>query len=257
MEEMTKDMLSLTLFSIGSVLLVSLVSFVGLVIAGYRDRWLQEKLFFLISFAAGGILGDVFIHMLPEMLEEGETFFPAASFTIVIGILLSFLLEKAIHWHHCHMNACSTCARPLGIISLVGDTAHNMIDGLLIASSYLADIPTGVATTVAVVLHEIPQEIGDYAILRYSGYSKLRALFLNFLTALTAIAGAILVLLLHASLPHIERYLFPLVAGNFLYIAIADLLPELHKQTEIRHSLLQCVGVTAGIGVMFLLTLVE
>lgn len=250
-------MLSPTLFSLGSVVLVSLVSLVGLLFVGLHDHWLQRSLSFLISFAVGGLIGDVFIHILPEMVTVEQEFFPTASFLIAVGILLSFLLEKVIHWHHCHRIDCPTRPHPLGTVSLVGDAAHNITDGFLIASSYLVDTGTGIATTVAVLLHEIPQEIGDYAILRHSGYSHGRTLFLNFLTALTALVGAMLVLALHVSLPNIERSLLPLVAGNFLYIAVADLLPELHKQTKILSSLLQLVGVTAGIGVMSLLKLLE
>ncbi|MBI1934179.1 ZIP family metal transporter [Candidatus Peregrinibacteria bacterium] len=250
-------MLSPAFLSIGSVALVSLASLVGLFFVGLRDRWMKRRLFFLISFAVGGIIGDVFVHILPKMIEGEGVFFPTASFMIAIGILLSFMLEKGIHWHHCHMVDCPIRPRSFGTVSLVGDAAHNFADGLLIAGSYLVDMQTGIATTVAVLLHEIPQEIGDYAVLLYSGYSRSRALFLNFVTALTAVTGAAFALSLRASLPNMEHYLLPLVAGNFLYIAIADLLPELHKQTDLRHSLLQIAGVTAGIGIMLGLTLLE
>lgn len=142
-------------------------------------------------------------------------------------------------------------------MSLWGDAAHNVVDGVLIASSFLVDIPAGIATTVAVALHEIPQEIGDFGVLLYSGYTKTRAILLNLLTALTSLIGGILVLALHSSLPDIEYILLPLVAGNFLYIAIADLLPELHKQTRLSQSILQIVSVGAGIGLMAGLLLLE
>lgn len=243
--------------ALASVLLVSAVSFVGILFVGRHDHGMEQKLFLFISFAIGALLGDVFIHILPDIAAEGGDAFPVASLIVVGGILGSFVLEKFIHWRHCHTVDCSDHVHPLGMVSLVGDAAHNVVDGILIASSYLVSVPTGLATTVAVILHEIPQEVGDYAILLHSGYTRRRALFLNFLTGLTALGGALLVLLLHASLSDVERYLLPLVAGNFLYIAVADLLPELHKQTKIAHSLLQFIGVLLGIMLMFLLTFLE
>lgn len=249
----------ISLYTIGSVLLVSVISLAAVVLLGLRDHQVSRLLSVLLSFAVGGLLGDVFIHILPEMTEtSGPEFFPTASLIILLGIFLSFLLEKVIHWRHCHtVEDCPDHPRPLGMVSLVGDAAHNAIDGLLIAGSYLVSIPTGIATTIAVILHEIPQEIGDYAILRHSGYSRGKAIFLNFMTALTALIGAAIVLILRGSLPDLEKYLLPLVAGNFLYIAIADLLPELHKQTRISQSAAQFLGVLVGIAIMFALTLLE
>lgn len=249
--------MSPALLSIGSVVAVSLVSLVGIVVLGLKKELKDELLSILISFAVGALIGDVFIHILPEMAEGDGAFFPTASLIIVAGILLSFLLEKVIHWRHCHSLECDEHPKSLGFVSLVGDAAHNITDGILIASSYLVSVETGIATTVAVLLHEIPQEIGDYAILIYSGYSKARAIVLNLLTAGGAIVGALFVLTLQGALPNIERYLLPIVAGNFLYIAVADLLPELHKHTRISHSALQLLGVLAGIAIMFGLTLVE
>lgn len=244
-------------YTLGSVLIVSIASFSGIVVLGMQIALVNRILSALISFAVGGLLGDVFIHILPEMMQGDAAFFPTACLIILGGVLLSFLLEKIIHWHHCHNIDCHDHPRALGMVSVVGDAIHNMTDGLLIAASFLVDVPTGIATTIAVVLHEIPQEIGDYAILLHSGYSRGRAMFFNFLTALTAVLGAVLVLALRGSLPDIDKYLLPLVAGNFLYIAIADLLPELHKQTRISQSAVQLTGVFAGIGIMFALTLLE
>lgn len=250
-------MTSVAFYTVGSVLLVSAVSLAGIALIGLSGDAFARALSILISFAVGGLLGDVFIHILPEIASDGPEFFPSASLIILGGILLSFLLEKVIHWRHCHTLDCPEHPRALGLVSLFGDAVHNFVDGLLIAGSYLVNVPTGVATTLAVVLHEIPQEIGDYAILRHSGYTRGRALFLNFLTALTAVAGAVIVLLLQNTLPDLERYMLPMVAGNFLYIAIADLLPELHKQTRAVQSALQLLGVLAGVAVMFALRLME
>jgi zinc and cadmium transporter len=245
------------LYILGSVLFVSLVSLIGIVLFFVRDAFINKLLFCLIGFAAGGLIGDVFIHILPEIVADGPQFFPIASLIIVAGLLLSFVLEKIIHWRHCHDADCVDHVKPFGIMNLVGDGMHNFIDGVLIAGSYLVSVQAGIATTIAVALHEIPQEIGDYAVLLHSGYSKSRALFLNIITALVAVAGALFVVTLTSTLPNIEKYFLPVVAGNFLYIAVADLLPELHKQTRLKDSGLQLLSVCAGIALMFLLTFIE
>lgn len=242
------------LYIFGSVFAVSVVSLIGIFFLLSRD-WLNRILFPLVSFAAGGLIGHVFLHILPEVAEGyGEQFF-TASILVMSGICFSFILEKFIRWHHHHDLDCHT--HPAGAISLMGDAAHNITDGVLIATSYLVDVRLGLLTTLAVVIHEIPQEIGDVAVLIYSGYSRARALFWNFVTALTSFLGALLVLSVNTSLPNIEKYLLPIVAGNFLYIAIADLIPELHKQTKIGHSLLQLLGGAAGVLLMFGLLYLE
>jgi len=245
----------INLYIFGSVLLVSAISLIGISLFLLKDKWMHETLTFLISFAAGALLGDVFIHILPEMAEGNPDFFPTASLFIIGGIMLSFILEKFIHWRHCHHE--DYAMHPVGAMSLVGDAVHNFVDGLIIASSYLVDVNAGIATTVAVILHEIPQEFGDIGVLIYSGYSKARALAMNLLTALTAVVGAILVLSLRSELPNLEQYLFPFVAGNFIYIAVGDLLPELHKHTKPLHSFFQIVAIGAGIVLMLGLTFLE
>lgn len=243
------------LFTLGSIFLVSAVSLVGVALAGIKKNAIERGMLLLISFAVGGLLGDVFLHILPELAEDADGGFPSASPVIAGGILLSFILEKVIRWRHCHTLDCPTHVRPLGTIALVGDAAHNLTDGILIASSYLVDVHIGIATTIAVLLHEIPQEIGDFAILLHSGYTKSRALLYNGLTALASFVGAAVVLVLQSSVADLARVLLPLVAGNFLYIAVADLLPELHKQTRAVGTLLQLLGIALGLALMFSLTL--
>ncbi len=140
---------------------------------------------------------------------------------------------------------------------LMADIIHNILDGVLIAASYLISIPLGIATTLAVMFHEIPQEIGDFAVLLHSGYSKKKALLLNLLTALTAFIGALLVLWINVTIDGIAIILLPIAAGNFLYIATADLIPELHKETKFKKSFLQFIFLLLGVGVMTLLALAE
>jgi zinc and cadmium transporter len=242
------NMISLP-YIFGSVLVVSAISQVGILFFA-KGRPRQWLMFSLVSFAAGGLLGNVFLHILPELVEEEVEAFPTNSLWIAGGILLSFVLEKVIRWRHCHSTDCHEHEGVAGLMLLIGDAAHNMLDGILIASSYLASTEIGIATTLAVILHEIPQEIGDYAVLIHSGYSKARAAWLNLLTALTALGGALLVILLQSPIPHLEHYLLPIVAGNFLYIAVADLLPELHKQTRIADAVLQLLWMLAGLALV-------
>ncbi|MDD5103082.1 MAG: ZIP family metal transporter [Candidatus Peribacteraceae bacterium] len=247
------------LLTLLSVLLVSLISLVGIVLFSLHERLIRKSLLLLVGFSAGALLGDVFIHIFPEMLEkEGFAFSP---FLLVLGgMLLSFVIEKVIHWRHCHCSALpkdSMHIHPVGIMNLIGDAIHNFIDGALIAGSYLINPQIGVATTIAVVLHEIPQEIGDFAVLLFSGFTTKRATLFNLLSACTAFAGAIVVLAAAHSLPFLGMYLLPIAAGNFLYIAGADLMPELHKETRLSRAVLQLIVILLGLSVMQLLTFVE
>ncbi len=245
----------LSLLIIASVLGVSLVSLTGVFLLLMHESVLRRILPTLVSFSTGALLGDVFLHMLPEMTEDGAT---NMSWLIVLaGILASFILEKFIHWHHCHVVKCDEHHHPLGIMNLVGDFLHNGIDGVLIAGSYLVSIELGIATTVAVLFHEIPQEIGDVGILLYSGYSRAKTILFNFGTALSSIVGALIIIALQTSSTDVAAVLLPFAAGNFLYIAGSDLIPELHKETAPHRSLVQLIGIVVGIGVMAALLLME
>ena len=236
----------------GSVLLVSIVSLVGVVILSLNEKLLKRVLLYLVSFSTGALLGNVFLHFLPEIAQHGEHFADAMLF-VLLGILLSFAIEQFIHWRHCHSLECRARIHPVGSLILIGDAAHNIIDGVLIATSYLVSIPLGIATTTAVLLHEIPQEFGDFAVLLHSGMTKGKALFFNFLSALTAFIGVFIVLGLAMNVHGIEEMLLPLAAGNFLYIAGSDLIPELHKETHFKSSLLQLLCMIAGIVLMYVL----
>lgn len=224
-------------------------------------RLLQESLLSLVSFSTGAILGDVFLHMLPELADTTPDF-GRAMIIILAGIMFSFLIEKLIHWHHCHVlpdegEHHHAHHHPVGYLCLFGDGMHNFIDGVLIASSYLVSPEIGIATTIAVVLHEIPQEIGDFAILIHSGFSKRSALGWNFVSALTAVLGAVIVLVTSGAVTSLSDYLLPFAAGNLLYIAGSDLIPELHKQTGLRRGILQACIMAAGMGAMYLMLFLE
>jgi zinc and cadmium transporter len=242
--------------SLISVFLVSLVSFVGLLFLAVKKEILQRFLLFLVSFATGGLLGGAFLHLLPEAVDRlgvGWNF----SLMTLAGILAFFILEKFIFWRHCHIPTSKQHPHPVAFMNLVGDGFHNLLDGVMIAASFMTDFSLGVATTLAVLVHEIPQEIGDFSVLVYSGFSKLKALFFNFASGLVAVLGAILTLSLGAKFTNLVPLILPFTAGGFIYIAGSDLIPELHKETKISKSLLQLLGLLLGIGLMLLLTLNE
>jgi zinc and cadmium transporter len=249
-------MLAVWFYSILSVLIVSLISLVGVFFLGMAVEKLRKILIYLISFSAGALFGDAFIHLFPEMIENGG-FELISAIYVLSGILLFFILEKVIHWQHCHMPITKEHAHPFAYMNLVGDSLHNFIDGLIIAGSYLASIPTGIATTIAVILHEIPQEIGDFGVLIHGGFSKTKAIFMNFVTALAAVVGALVALSLSNLISNIQQIIVPLAIGGFLYIAGSDLIPELHKETKISISIRQIFAFVLGILIMMALLLLE
>lgn len=249
--------MSLTFFyTLASVLLISSLSLVGVAFFVVGEAFTKRILLYMVSFSAGALLGDVFLHLLPEMTEESG-FGPSQSLLILAGILISFCIEKFIHWHHCHHMPSADHYHPVGTMTLIADGLHNIVDGVLIAGSFLIDVRVGIATTIAVALHEIPQEIGDYALLLYSGYSRRVALLMNFLSGLTAVLGAIITLFAAHAMESLTAVVIPLAAGNLLYIAGSDLIPELHKHVRIRQGVMQLIGILAGIAVMYAMLFLE
>ncbi len=243
------------LYSIISVFIVSLISLIGIFTLSIKHDKLKTILIYLISFSAGALFGDAFIHLLPELAQAGFTTLSAV--LIILGILIFFTLEKLVCWQHCHMPITSAHIHPFTYMNLVGDSFHNFIDGLVIAASYLVSIPTGIATTIAVFLHEIPQEIGDFGVMLHGGFSRTKALVLNFLTALTAVLGAIIGLLLNDYSNSIKLIILPIAIGGFIYIAGSDLIPELHKETSLKRSIIQILTFIIGILIMLSLLWLE
>ncbi len=252
-------MIPTSLLTLLSVLGVSLLSLLGISLFLVRESLIRKVLLYIVSFSTGSLFGDVFFHILPELAED-HVVFERAMIYVLLGVLLSFVIEKIIHWHHCHIlpTADHHCDHHhVGIMSLVGDAAHNFIDGLLIAASFLVSIEIGFATTIAVMLHEIPQEIGDFAILLHSGFSRTKAVLFNLLSGLMAVFGAMIVLMSSVSAPALTAILLPIAAGNFLYLAGSDLIPELHKHTGIRQGFLQLFCMTLGMAAMYALKFLE
>jgi zinc and cadmium transporter len=248
--------MSIWAYTIGSVLLVSIISFVGALTLAFNQNTIKKILLYLVSFSAGAFFGDVFFHILPELSEEAG-FTVQISLWILIGIIFSFSIEKLIRWRHCHMPTTKKHPHPVALMNLIGDGVHNFIDGLIIGASYIVSVPVGIATTMAVIFHEIPQEIGDFGVLLHGGFSRGKALLFNFFSALLAIGGAVLALLLTDYVSGLEMILLPFAAGNFLYIAGSDLIPELHAHVSVRSSVLQLLMFMVGIAAMAALLLLE
>ena len=243
-------------YSLLSVFVVSLIAFVGIFTFPIKENKLKNLLLYFVSFSTGALLGDVFIHLLPEATEE-RGFNLMVSTQVLLGIIVSFIIEKFIHWRHSQNTSHKERPHIVSTMSLIGDSVHNFIDGLVIGASYLLNTPVGIATTIAVILHEIPQEIGNYGVLLHDGYTKNRALFFNFITALTAFLGAILALFVSTRTGDLTRFLIPFTAGNFIYIAGSDMIPELHKEVGIRKNIYQFFALILGVLMMGSLLYVE
>ncbi len=239
-----------------SVLLISSISLVGVITLAIQQNRLQKFLIYLVSFSAGALIGDVFIHLLPELIEENSFTFMTSMY-ILLGIIVFFIIEKFICWHHCTIPQKEQHIHRFAYMNMVGDVIHNFTDGLIIGASFLVSFEVGVATTIAVILHEIPQEIGDFGVLLHGGFSKAKALFYNFITSLTAVLGTVVALILNAYIENINSFLIPFAIGSFIYIAASDLIPELHKETDVKKSIIQTITFLAGIGAMMLMLLLE
>ena len=234
-----------------SVFLISLISLVGILFLSMRKDRLEKILLYLVSFAVGALFGDVFIHIIPH-ISAGHGFTYKIGTYFILGILLFFIIERFVNWHHCHKVEHEHKIKPLAYTNLIGDGFHNFLDGIIIASSFMVSVPVGIATTLAVIFHEIPQEISDFAVLLYAGFSKKKAFLLNFLSAVMAILGAVLTLLFLETFQGLEVMLLAFAGGGFIYIAGSDLIPELHKeQFSNKKSILQLLSMLLGIAIMF------
>lgn len=255
-----------TLFpTLVGVLATTLLALVGILFFAIDDRVVRKYLLYAVSLSTGALLGDVFIHILPEMTEAGGEEMGRLFTTVLAGIVFCFCIEKFIHWHHCHVLPNGTdCGAEghhhhhhVGIMSLVGEGVHNFMDGVIIAAAFLASIPVGISTTIAVALHELPHEIGNYAVMRHSGFSKWGAVLSNLCVSASSFIGAAGVLVIGSSFAELEAFFLPFAAGNLLYIAGSDFIPELHKESRLGQSVGQVACMLVGIGLMHALTLLE
>lgn len=268
-----KKMVDLILL-FGSILLVSIISIIGIFLFGTKKQTWKKILPLMVAFSVGVLLGDVFIHILPKAVEEFG-FSLNLSLTVLSGIIIFFVIEKLVHFHHhhhhkqihkiadphleykhyekCEEEKCKEQPEPFTYMNLIGDALHNFVDGILIAGSYIISMPLGITTTIAVIFHELPQEIADFGVLIYGGFTKEKALKFNFLSALTAFIGAGITLIVSGYIEKIELILIPFTAGGFIYIAGSDLIPELHKNIHFKNSIMQLIALIIGIYTMVLL----
>jgi len=227
--------------------LVSLISFVGVITLMLKEKILNKILLILVGLSAGALMGGAFLHLLPEAVEASEGL--DAFLFVLVGFILFFLIEKVLHWRHCHKGECDV--HTFRYMNLVGDSIHNFIDGLILAASFVVSLPLGITTTIAISSHEIPQEIGDFGVLLYGGFSKKKALILNFCVALTAVAGGIIGYFLASSVGNIVLFILPFAAGGFIYIAATDLVPEIRKELNMKKYMATLLVFICGILLMW------
>ena len=246
-------------YAILAVVIISLASLVWLVTFNIKNEKLEKILIYLVAFAAWALLGDVFFHLFPELVEErGNISLELIWWLILWWIVIWLFVEKVVHRNHCHHVESKGHPHPLAVMNLVGDFVHNFIDWLIIWASFLISIPAGISTSIAVLFHEIPQEIWDFAVLVHGWYKKTKALFMNFIVALSAILGVLLTFLIWKNAEDIHYYLIPIAIGMFIYIAWSDLIPEINKHnTKLSISLLQILMFLLWCVVMFLLLRLE
>jgi zinc and cadmium transporter len=221
-------------------------------------RWRARVLPSLISFATGALLGAAFLGLLPAALSAPHISYANIATTILLGLLLFFVLEKFVLWRHCHAEGCETHApdarrrTAVGHLVLIGDGIHNFVDGILIASAFLTDVHLGMVTGLAIAAHEIPQELGDFAVLLHAGFTRRKAFAYNLLTSGTMILGGVLAYFFLSLAGQITPYVVAIAAASFIYIAVADLIPDLHKRVEASATMQQIVLLLAGVGVIVL-----
>ncbi len=253
--------------AIGGVLSVLAASVFLLVPERHRQHVLPHG----ISFAIGALLTGAFCGLIPHAFEEvAPEDMSTLSATILAGILLFFMLEKLLIWRHCHAGNCEAHGeeshdhhghnqqfepghRPAGAFIILGDSMHNFVDGVLIAAAFLTDVQLGIVTSLAVAAHEIPQEVGDFAILLHSGYRRGEALFYNVMSSLATVVGGVLAYFSLGNLHHALPYFLTLAASSFIYIAVADLIPSLHQKTDIKTSLQQIGFILAGVALILVM----
>ncbi len=241
----------------------------------FPEPWRNRMVPHLVSFAIGALLGAAFLALLPHAINYAAGDVHDITFTVLLGLMAFFLLEKMVLWRHCHSEACEAHTpeaalegheghnhhahahsaegkQSTGVMILIGDGLHNFVDGVLIAAAFLVDDHLGIVTALAVAAHEIPQEVGDFAILLHSGFSRAKAFFFNVLSSLATVAGALLAYYSLGEAQQLLPYVLAVAASSFIYIAVADLIPGLHKRSQLGATTQQVVLIAFGIGVIYL-----
>ena len=240
--------MSILLWIILMTSVVGLISLVGVVSFWVKEKVLRKMLMALVAFSAGALLSGALFHLLVESLEELS---PMKAFSfLLVGFVMFFLVERFLHWHHCHNGRCET--HRFTYLILFGDGIHNLIDGLIIAASFFVSVPFGIVTSLIIIGHEIPQELGDFGALVYGGFSKFKALAYNFVSQIICVIGGVVGYFLAGSVEGVIPFILPFAAGGFIYISASDLIPELHKEPDIKKSLNSFAFFIVGILFMFI-----
>ncbi|MCX8094882.1 MAG: ZIP family metal transporter [Caldisericia bacterium] len=234
------------IYVIISTFIISLISLIGIFFINKNFKNLEKISFYLVSFSTGALITGGVLHLIPEALEENFN----SIYSIIFGIFLFFILETFLKWRHCHEFGCEE--HTFVPINLLGDSLHNFIDGVLIASSFLVNLNIGLITTLNVIFHEVPQELGDYGVLIYGGLTPKNALKLNFFISLTSIFGGVFGFFLLEKFKFLIPYIIGITAGNFLYLSLTDLIPELHKKVSIKNNIEKSIFILIGISLMIL-----
>ncbi|KYK29031.1 hypothetical protein AYK20_06155 [Thermoplasmatales archaeon SG8-52-1] len=233
--------------------LIALIAFIGIFTLALKDKVLNKILLVLVSLSAGALMGGAFLHLLPEAVEEAEGTGLNVFIFVLVGFLLFFIIEKGLHWRHCHKGKCDV--HTFHYMNLIGDSIHNFIDGLIISAGFISSIELGITTVIAIGAHEIPQEIGDFGVLIYGGFKKKKAIALNFAIALTIVFGGFVGYFISSTINQAVVFLLPFAAGGFIYIAATDLVPEIKKEIDIKKSMATILVFICGILIMWLIKL--
>lgn len=230
---------------------VSVVSLTGVFFISVKEVLMKRIVMVLVAFASGSLIGGAFFHLIPESLAANSDW---SFLIIVIGILSFLVLEKFLCWRHCHEDVCEV--HSFVYLNLIGDGIHNFLDGMIIAGSFLVSTEMGIITTAVILFHEVPQELGDFGVLIYGGFTRKRALLFNFLSALTAVVGGMFAYFFSTYIYDLRSLLLPFAAGGFIYIALVDLIPELHKRRKPKESWLQFAFIFLGIAVLWIAAMI-
>jgi len=236
----------------------------------FPDRHHEHLLPHFVSFAIGALLGAAFLALIPHAMHDGAIEFHQLGLTLLVGLLGFFLMEKLVLWRHCHEHSCEAHSphaddhqhhvtpteqqrkSATGTLILIGDGIHNMVDGVLIAAAFITDIHLGIITSLAVAAHEIPQEVGDFAVLLHSGFTRAKAFLYNILASVTTVVGALVAYWSMQDARHLTPYVLAIAASSFIYIAVADLIPGLHKRVEFKETVRQISLITLGVIIIYL-----
>jgi zinc and cadmium transporter len=241
-----------------ATIIVSLFSLIGATMLMISKAKLESIVLILVSLSAGGLLGGAFLHLIPESLHElGEQSSVLVLLFALIGFCLFLITEQFLHWHHGHHGNyccknidCGSSKKEISTLILIGDGVHNFIDGLVIASAFLVDPVVGIVATIAVALHEIPQEIGDFGVLVYAGLKRSKALFYNLLSGLTAVLGGLIGFFFAQYTQNLIVYILPIAAGGFIFLAASDLIPEIKHHDSWKRMAVHFIVFIIGIGLM-------